>query len=67
MNKVIIKPTKKEALESLEEASISIACCLDEEESITTKDLEHIQDQITTLENYLVPYVKENDNEKKIW
>ena len=66
MNKVIIKPTKEEALEALGEASISIACCLDEEESITTKDLEHIQDQITTLENYLVPYVKENDNEKKI-
>ena len=61
MTKVIIKPTKEEALEALGEASSSIACCLDEEESITTKDLEHIQDQITTLENYLDPYTpKEN-------
>jgi hypothetical protein len=66
MNKVIIKPTKEEALEALGEASISIACCLDEEESITTKDLEHIQDQITTLENYLNPYIKENDNDSNL-
>jgi len=66
MNKVIIKPTKEEALEALGEASISIACCLDEEDAITTKDLEHIQDQITTLENYLDPYVEENDNENSI-
>ena len=52
MNKVIIKPTKKEALESLEEASISIACCLDELKDVTQQDLEHIQDQIIIIENY---------------
>jgi hypothetical protein len=35
--------------EALAEASISIACALDEAPS--TEDLEHIQSQITTLEN----------------
>ena len=32
--------------------SISIACCLDEVEDVTREDLEHIQDQITVMENY---------------
>ncbi len=36
---------------ALREASISIACALDEEP--TVEDLEHIQDQITALENLL--------------
>ena len=52
MTKVIIKPTKEKALEALGEASISIACCLDELKDITQQDLEHIQDQIIIIENY---------------
>ena len=52
MTKVIIKPTKEKALEVLGEASISIACCLDELKDVTQQDLEHIQDQITIIENY---------------
>ena len=59
MTKVIIKPTKEEALEALGEASISIACCLDEEESITTKDLEHILSEIPT--DVLIVKMKKND------
>ena len=39
-----------EVQEALREASISIACALDETQSI--KDLEHIQSQITILENW---------------
>ena len=39
-------------LKALEEASISIACCLDDVDNVTQQDLEHIQDQITILENY---------------
>ena len=38
--------------EAVKEASISIACCLDEVEDVTREDLEHIQDQITVMENY---------------
>ena len=41
--------------EALKEASISIACLLDEySENPLNKDLEHIQKQITILENYLI-------------
>ena len=40
-------------LEAVREASISIACCLDEVGDVTQQDLEHIQDQITMIENYL--------------
>ena len=54
-----VKCMSKKILEAVREASISIACCLDEPSDVSKKDLEHIQDQITTLENYLVPYVKE--------
>ena len=39
-----------EVQEALREASISIACALDE--TPTIKDLEHIQSQITILENW---------------
>jgi AMMECR1 domain-containing protein len=42
-----------EVLEAVREASISIACCLDEVDDVTQQDLEHIQDQITMIENYL--------------
>ena len=43
-------------LKALKEASVSIACCLDDVESVTKKDLEHIQKQITILENNLDPF-----------
>jgi hypothetical protein len=42
-----------EVLEAVKEASISIACCLDAIEDVTQQDLEHIQGQITAIENYL--------------
>jgi AMMECR1 domain-containing protein len=42
-----------EVLEAVKEASISIACCLDEVDDVTQQDLEHIQSQITIIENYL--------------
>jgi|TARA_R110002020_G_C15730648_1_gene724028 hypothetical protein len=44
--------SNEEALEALGEASISIACCLDEVEDVTQLDLEHLQNQITIIENY---------------
>ena len=43
-------------LKALREASISIACALDEPTEVTIKDLEHIQKQITILENFLEPF-----------
>ena len=49
----------KEILEAVREASISIACCLDEPSDVSKKDLEHIQDQITKIENYLTPFYLE--------
>ena len=55
----------KEVLEAVREASISIACCLDEPSKITKKDLEHIQDQITKIENYLTPFYLEELEEMK--
>jgi len=46
-----------EALKALREASISIACLLDEHsDDPLKKDLEHIQKQITILENFLDPF-----------
>ena len=54
-----------EVFKALKEASVSIACCLDDVESVTKKDLEHIQKQITILEEYLDPfYVEELENMK---
>ena len=38
-------------IEALKEASISVACALDEVGEVTREDLEHIQKQITILEN----------------
>ena len=49
----------KKILEAVREASISIACCLDEPSDVSKKDLEHIQDQITKIENYLTPFYLE--------
>ena len=48
-----VKPKMSEAREAMQEASSSIACCLDEPDDVTQSDLEHIQDQITILENYM--------------
>jgi len=48
-----MKMKMNEVLEAVREASISIACCLDEVDDVTQQDLEHIQDQITMIENYL--------------
>ena len=50
MNEDYIAPP--EVVEAVKEVSISIACCLDEVEDVTQQDLEHIQDQITIIENY---------------
>ena len=49
----------KKILTAVREASISIASCLDEPSEVTKKDLEHIQDQITKIENYLTPFYLE--------
>ena len=64
MNKVI---------KAVKEASISIACLLDEPSDVTVKDLEHIQKQVTIVENFLEPFtvaeleemIREKDDEKK--
>ena len=52
-------------LEAVREASISVACLLDDLDSAIgigtyenyrwQKDIEHIQDQITIIENFLEP------------
>lgn len=62
-------------LEAVREASISIACLLDDvsvKESADIelyelqKDIEHIQNKITIIENYLEPFViEELDTIKK--
>ena len=54
-------------LKAVKEASISIACCLDDVDDVSKKDLEHIQNQITIIENYLDPFVltELNDMKKK--
>jgi len=55
-------------LEAVREASISIACLLDDVAvndsselnlSELQKDIEHIQDKITIIENFLEPFVIE--------
>lgn len=59
-------------LEAVKEASISVACLLDDvavndssDLNLTElqKDIEHLQDQITIIENYLEPFVKRTKNE----
>ncbi len=46
---------KSEKFKAVKEASISIACLLDEyADNPLKKDLEHIQKQITILENFLI-------------
>ena len=57
----------KEILEAVREASISIATCLDEPNEVSKKDLEHIQNQITKIENYLTPfYLEELEDIKSV-
>jgi hypothetical protein len=56
-------------LEAIQEAGISLACLLDDGEDIKLstleKDIEHIQNQITVIENFLDPFtvaeLKEQD------
>ena len=48
-----------EILKALKEVSVSIACCLDDVSAVTKEDLEHIQKQITILENNLDPFYVE--------
>ena len=55
----------RKILTAVREASISIACCLDEPSKVTKKDLEHIQYQITKIENYLTPFYLEELEEIK--
>ena len=61
-------------LEAVKEASISVACLLDdiaEDENNDIKvfeiekDIKHLQDQITIIENYLDPFVVEEPNHIK--
>ena len=53
---------KSEPVKAVREASISIATLLDEHcDNPLKKDLEHIQKQITILENFILP---NNDNSK---
>jgi hypothetical protein len=59
------KKMSKKILEAIREASISIACCLDEPSDVSKKDLEHIQDQITKIENYLTPFYLQELEEMK--
>ena len=55
----------KRILKAVREASISIASCLDKPNDVSKKDLEHIQDQITKIENYLTPFYLEELEEIK--
>ena len=55
----------RKILTAVREASISIASCLDEPSDVSKKDLEHIQDQITKIENYLTPFYLEELEEIK--
>ena len=55
----IAKPTKEEAIEAVREASISIACLMDEncDDLILGLEIEHVQDQITIIENFYDPMI----------
>lgn len=49
---------KAEVLKAVREASISVSCLLDDIPNDTNfyKDMVHIQNQITTIENFLEPF-----------
>jgi|TARA_R110002072_G_scaffold283771_1_gene447381 hypothetical protein len=55
----IAKPTKEEAIEAVREASISIACLMDEncDDLILGLEIEHVQNQITIIENFYDPMI----------
>jgi hypothetical protein len=55
----------RKILIAVREASLSIASCLDEPSDVSKKDLEHIQDQRTKIENYLTPFYLEELEEIK--
>ena len=63
-------------LEAVKEASISVACLLDDvavdedddlncelDLNILQKDIEHLQDQITVIENHLLVRRRRNEDE----
>ena len=53
-----------EVIKALREASISVACGLDEV-VLYRKDIEHIQKQITIIENFLEPFTVEELTEMR--
>lgn len=53
-----------EVFKALKEASISIACGLDDG-VLYRKDIEHIQKQITIIENFLEPFTVEELTEMR--
>jgi hypothetical protein len=54
---------KDEVLEAVREAGISVACLMDDMDNITHKDLVHIQNQITFVENSIEPFNKGETND----
>ena len=50
-------------LEAVREASVSVACLMDDMDNITHEDLVHIQNQITFVENCIEPFKKGESNE----
>ena len=52
-----------EVLEAVREASVSVACLMDDMDNITHEDLVHIQNQITFVENSIEPFKKGESNE----
>ena len=53
-----------EVIKALREASISIACGLDDG-VLYSKDIEHLQKQITIIENFLEPFTVEELTEMR--
>jgi len=53
-----------EVIKALKEASISVACGLDDG-VLYRKDIEHIQKQITIIENFLEPFTVEELTEMR--
>tara|TARA_R110000824_G_scaffold290291_1_gene478777 strand:- start:302 stop:475 length:174 start_codon:yes stop_codon:yes gene_type:complete len=50
-------------LEAVREASVSVACLMDDMDNITHEDLVHIQNQITFVESCIEPFKKGESNE----
>ena len=53
-----------EVIKALREASVSVACGLDDG-VLYRKDIEHIQKQITIIENFLEPFTVEELTEMR--